>query len=121
MLLPITNCPGHPCFPVCPFSFRGRNLMAITIKHAVKHESKLRMAIAGTSGSGKTFTSLTLATALATDKGVIVIDTERGSAAKYADLFTFDVIELDNFSPESYIEAIHAAEQSGYSVLIIDS
>lgn len=95
--------------------------MAIVIKRAQKFESKLRMAIAGPSGSGKTYTALTLATPLAGDKGVIVIDTERGSAAKYADRFTFDVIELDTFAPENYIEAIHAAEQGGYGVLVIDS
>ncbi len=95
--------------------------MAITIKRAIKHESKLRMALAGPSGSGKTYTSLILASSLAGDKGIIVIDTERGSAAKYADLFTFDTIELDTFSPENYIDAIHVAEQAGYDVLIIDS
>jgi energy-coupling factor transporter ATP-binding protein EcfA2 len=96
--------------------------MAITIRKAVKFDAKLRMALAGPSGSGKTFTALTLAHALAGDKGVIVIDTERGSASKYADMFPeFDVIDLDNFHPNIYIEAIQAAEQGGYGVLVIDS
>jgi len=96
--------------------------MAIQIKRAVKFDSKLRMALAGPSGSGKTFTALTLAHALADGKGVIVIDTERGSASKYADVFPeFDVIDLDNFHPNTYIEAIQAAEQAGYGVLVIDS
>jgi hypothetical protein len=95
--------------------------MAIQIKKAVKYDAKLRLALAGPSGSGKTYTALTLATSLAGDKGVCVIDTERGSASKYADLFSFDVIDLESFSPISYIEAIKAVEQAGYDVLVIDS
>src|SRR5690606_39492702 len=33
----------------------------------------------------------------------------------------FDVLNLDTFSPEVYIQAIRAAEAAGYDVLIIDS
>lgn len=89
---------------------------------AVKHSAKLRMSLSGPSGSGKTYTALTLATALAGEGGsVAVIDTERGSASKYADLFNFDVMELDSFSPEKFVAGIHEAEQAGYSVVVIDS
>lgn len=97
--------------------------MAIAFKKAVKHESRLRMSIAGPSGSGKTYTALTLAHALKGDKGVALIDTERGSASKYADIFPeFDVIELDTFSPALFVEIIKEAESAGcYSVLVIDS
>lgn len=96
--------------------------MAVSFKKAVKHESFLRMAIAGPSGSGKTFTALSLAHTLAGGKPVAVIDTERGSASKYADMFPeFDVVGLENFNPNNYIEAIMLAEQSGYGVLVIDS
>ena len=95
--------------------------MAVQIRKAVKYESKLRLALIGPSGSGKTLTSLLLASALAGEQGVIVIDTERGSASKYADQYSFDVIQLESFSPEGYIEAIHAAEEGGYGVLVIDS
>jgi hypothetical protein len=90
-------------------------------KPAVKRNAKLRLAIAGIAGSGKTFTSLTLATALADGKPIALIDTEHGSASKYADDFHFDVLELTNFDPRNYIHAIHEAEQAGYAVLIIDS
>lgn len=93
---------------------------------AVKYGSKLRLALAGPSGSGKTYTALTLASALAGGKPVAVIDTERGSASKYAltkdgQGFDFDVMELSNYNPKFYIEAIHEAEQAGYAVLVIDS
>lgn len=76
------------------------------------------MAITGPSGSGKTFTALTVASALGR---VAVIDTERGSASKYADLFDFDVLELTEYDPRKYIDAIKAAQANGYSVLVIDS
>lgn len=86
---------------------------------ANKRQAKLRMAITGVSGGGKTFSALAIATVLGNK--VALIDTERASASKYADKFNFDVLELDNFSPKSYIEAIKAAESEGYEVLVIDS
>lgn len=90
-------------------------------KKAVKSQSRARVAIAGPSGSGKTFTALRIAEGLARHATIAVIDTERGSAAKYADETSFDVCELQTFSPRSYVEAIKAAEAAGYSVLVIDS
>lgn len=91
-------------------------------KKATKFESKARIAISGPSGSGKTYTSLILAHALAEHGKVAVIDTERGSASKYADSFPeFDVMELDSFHPNEYIKGIREAEQGGYDVLVIDS
>jgi hypothetical protein len=92
-----------------------------TFRRAVKHEAKLRMALAGPAGSGKTFTAMTLASALAEGRPFALVDTEHGSASKYADLFTFDVLELDNFHPDRYVEAIREAEAAGYGVLVIDS
>ncbi len=91
---------------------------------AVKTGTKLRMALSGIPGSGKTFTALTLAHALAggQEGGVAVIDTEAGRASKYADIFPpFDTVQLETFHPDLYIEAIHAAEAAGYAVLVIDS
>jgi len=88
---------------------------------ATKERSKLRMAIDGPSGSGKTFTALIFATALANGGRVAVVDTERGSASKYADMFEFDVLELSEYAPERYIAGITAAEKAGYDVIVIDS
>lgn len=93
--------------------------MALTFKKAQKQQSKLRMSIAGPSGSGKTFTALRIATEMG--GSIAVIDTEKGSAAKYSDQFAFDVLEMDDFHPDRYIEAIRAAERAGYDILIIDS
>jgi hypothetical protein len=86
---------------------------------ASKAQAKLRMAIDGPAGSGKTWTALLLAKHLGSK--VAVIDTERGSASKYADSFDFDVLELGTFAPMTYVEAIKAAAGAGYDVLVIDS
>ena len=94
----------------------------MTFQKAVKHEAKLRLAIAGPSGSGKTFTSLAIATALANGGKIALVDTEHGSASKYADLFEFDVLELTApFHPKRFVEAITEAGKAGYSVIILDS
>ncbi|OUL23976.1 hypothetical protein BV378_20300 [Nostoc sp. RF31YmG] len=91
--------------------------MTIMFKKATKSQIKLRLALVGISGSGKTYTALNTASHLG--KSVAVIDTEHRSASKYADLFNFDTCELTSFHPQNYIDAITAA--SGYDVLIIDS
>lgn len=88
-------------------------------KPATKEQSRLRMAIIGSSGSGKTMSALAIAQHLG--NSIAVIDTEHGSASKYADLFTFDTCELSSFHPQQYINAITEAEKAGYDVLIIDS
>ncbi len=93
--------------------------MALSFQKASKKSAKLRMALIGVAGAGKTYTALNIAQHLGGP--VAVIDTEHGSASKYSDVFEFDVLELESFSPQTYIEAIRAADEAGYNVLIIDS
>jgi DNA polymerase III delta prime subunit len=88
-------------------------------KKATKTQSRLRLALSGPSGAGKTFSALNIAQHLG--KTVAVIDTEHGSASKYADRFDFDVEELKDHHPAKYVEAIKAAGQAEYDVIIIDS
>ena len=91
----------------------------LAFERAVKSRAKLRLALFGPSGSGKTFTSLRLA------KGIggtaALIDTERGSASKYADRFEFDVLDLEERNIDAYVGAIAAAGAAEYEILIIDS
>ena len=92
---------------------------------AVKEACKLRLALCGPTGAGKTYSALTIAMAIAgqpteTNK-IAVIDTEHGSASKYADLFKFKRVNLVNHHPQNYIDAIRAASAAGFEVLIIDS
>ncbi len=59
-------------------------------KKAVKAKQKLRLAIDGVSGSGKTYTALSVASGLG--GRIAVIDSEHGSSELYADRFDFDVL-----------------------------
>lgn len=90
---------------------------------ATKKQAKLRMAIFGTAGSGKTYSALRIATGIAKaiNSRVAVIDTERGSASKYSDRFDFDTLELTPAKIENYTSAFADAEKAGYKVLVIDS
>lgn len=85
---------------------------------AVKSKSKLRLAVFGPSGSGKTYSALRIASGLG-DK-IAVIDTEAGSASKYADKFNFDVAELTEPTIDNYCQFIEHGNDF-YDVLIIDS
>ena len=92
-------------------------------KKADKKASKLRCSIFGPSGAGKTFTSLRIANGFksATNGKIAFIDSERGSASKYADRFDFDVLELERKTIADYIQAIKLASENNYNILIIDS
>ena len=94
-------------------------MTSYTFKKATKEQIKARIALIGPSGSGKTYTALRMAQTMGSR--VALIDTENNSASLYADEFDFDTLALDSVSPQSYIQAIHAAEKAGYDVLIIDS
>lgn len=93
--------------------------MSMSFQKATKRSARLRMALIGVAGSGKTYTALNIARHLG--QRIAFLDTERGSASKYSDVFEFDVMEPEAFSPKTYIDAITAAEEAGYDVLIIDS
>ena len=91
-------------------------------KKAVKTEAKGRVALIGPAGSGKSYTMLVLARTLVGPTGKIAaIDSEHGSLSKYADLFEFDVIELDSFHPTNFLAALKAAEDAGYHAFCCDS
>jgi len=90
-------------------------------KKATKAAAKLRLGLIGPAGSGKTMTALRVAHGLG--GRVAVIDTERGSASLYSGErgLGFDVLELETYEAEKFIQAIAQAEAEGYDVLIIDS
>jgi nucleoside-triphosphatase THEP1 len=90
-------------------------------KKATKAAAKLRLGLIGPAGSGKTMTALRVAHGLG--GRIAVIDTERGSASLYSGErgLDFDVLELESYEAEKFIQAIAQAEAAGYGVLIIDS
>jgi len=91
----------------------------LTFSAATKEQSKARIALTGPTGSGKTYTALVIGTTFA--KRVALIDTEHGSASKYADEFTFDTLQLATFEPASLVDALAVAAHDGYEVVIVDS
>ena len=100
----------------------------ITFQKAVKEQVKLRLAIYGPAGAGKTASALRIAHGIG--GRIAFIDTENYSASRYADglnyagefvPFSFDVVSLTKPTIEHYVEAIQSAENAGYNVLIIDS
>ena len=91
-----------------------------TIRKAERRQAKLRMALAGVSGSGKSLGAIKLAAGMG--KKFVVIDTEHRSADLYADVAEYDVLALDKpFTPEKYIQAINHCEKQGYEIIIVDS
>lgn len=100
-------------------------------KKAERKDIPLRVLLVGLSGSGKTYTALALAAHMGTK--VAVADAENDSARKYANelcrcsscrghglRFDFDVVNLNNHSPKSYMDTMRAASVHGYGVLVLD-
>ena len=89
-------------------------------RKAERRKAKLRLAITGPAGSGKTYGALMIAQGLG--GRIAMIDTENGSGDLYADACDYDVETLTApYSIQKYLAAIHEAEAAGYDVLIIDS
>ena len=83
----------------------------------------LKIQFVGTSGSGKTTSALYVAKGLSKKMGsrIAFISTEKSRTLYNADKFDYDVEELTDYSPESYIRAIDEAIAAGYQIIIIDS
>ena len=96
---------------------------SLAFTRAVKQQEKLRLALDGVTGGGKTFTGLRIGTYFASQMGsrIALIDSERSSAKKYASDFDFDHLSLPDFDPRTYIAAIQLAIDNGYGIIIIDS
>lgn len=95
------------------------------LQKAQRKRAKLRIGLAGPSGTGKTYSALLLARWLATAwNKIAIIDTENGSGELYAnsgDIGDYMVYPLRDFKPTSYIWAIRECEAAGMEVIIIDS
>jgi len=100
--------------------------MTLAFAPAVRTQRKLRLALEGPAGSGKTLTALLIARGIANGGKIALLDTEHGSGSIYANdpaygELKYDALALDEYKPQLCIEAVRLAAQSGYSVLIIDS
>jgi len=95
------------------------------IKKAEKKKRKLRLALVGASKSGKTLTMLKFLRALVGSSGKIGVITSEGDNCQiYAGaegVGDFDMIVLDIFNPQDYIDAMLAFVKAGYDAIGIDS
>lgn len=96
--------------------------MTFTFKPAKREQVGLLIGLSGSSGSGKTFSAMRLASGMSGGKPFAVIDSEAGRAKHYADQFHFDHGDLaPPFRPDAYAEAIKAADAAGYPAIVVDS
>lgn len=112
----------------------------IQLQKAKRSLARIKLAVGGPSGSGKTMSSLLLAYGLVRSEHpdwtpaqcwekICIIDTENGSACLYvgssvgsSQIGEYYTIPLAApYEPDKYTDALHAAEEAGMSVIIIDS
>lgn len=97
--------------------------MTFTFRPAKRENVPLLIGVAGGTGSGKTYSALLLARGLANGQPFAGLDTENGRMLHYADLFP----EMQHgkigapFRPSKYADAIEAADEQGYPVIVVDS
>lgn len=95
----------------------------LQFRKAARKQAKIKIGLQGSSGSGKSYSSLLLAFGLVSDwSKIVVIDSENNSADLYAHLGEYNVIPISApFTPEKYVEAISLAIQHGMEAIVIDS
>lgn len=101
-----------------------RQRRTFSASKATRKERKVYFGVFGAGGSGKTFSALRIAKGVQEIVGgkVVVIDTENGRASDYADLFDFEVIDMQPpFGSLDYLDAFNAALGMGASIVVIDS
>lgn len=100
--------------------------MTVLFQKAQRSQTKLRMAITGPAGAGKTLGALLIARGLVGEKGKIaLVDTENASASYYSEkkeVGGFDTAAMHPpYEIKKYVMAINAAAEAGYDCIIIDS
>ena len=97
----------------------------LTITHAKREQIYIKALLSGPSGSGKSYSALRVATGVAGRVGketkIGYIGTEGVRDKLYANEFDYDLISLEDYSPDYYEAAIDAFLEAGYKVIIVDS
>lgn len=112
--------PPANLWPECPDRLKQ---IVMQLQKATRKQSKIKLSLSGSSGSGKTFSALLMAFGMCNDwSKIAVLDSENYSASLYSHLGAFNVVNLhEPFTPEQYIDAIKLCERSGMEVIVIDS
>lgn len=104
--------------------------MKLNIQKAKREQVYAKILIGGASGSGKSYSALTLAKGMSDEieaktgkkPNTIMLSTEGDRSLLYADIFDYDYAELpDPFTPEALIECLADLEEAGYEIIILDS
>lgn len=97
------------------------------LEEATREKSKLRLALVGPEGAGKTFTGFVIAKYIARVEGnrrFAFIDSENGSSSRYKPRFgPYQIVKLEPHErePEDYIRALNLVIAGGAAVVVIDS
>lgn len=95
--------------------------MSITFSKATKTQLKARIALAGPTGSGKTYSAI-IEMAPVLGERRLLIDTEHGSGSLYADQGDYDYFRFDPpYDPTRLIFVLLEAEKQDYDVVVVDS
>lgn len=93
-----------------------------TFRPAVRENTPLIVGIAGPTKSGKTYSALRIATGLAGDGTIAMINAEGPRGHQYADKFRYVACELvAPYRPASYMQALKDVRAIKPAVVIIDS
>ena len=104
--------------------------MKFNVQKAIREKIAVKIALMGSSGCGKTYSALRLATGMAeeikrttgNEARILLVNSEGARGRYYADQFKYDIVDLEApFSPELYTEVINFAVAEKYDVMIIDS
>lgn len=92
------------------------------LRQAKRKNAKMKLALQGSAGSGKSLSALLLASGMTDWSKIAVIDTENNSADLYSHLGNYNSLQLERpYTPERYIKAIEICEGADMEVIIIDS
>lgn len=104
--------------------------MALNIRKAVREKVYTKIALMGSSGCGKTYSALRLASGMKKrledlnkrEVKILMANTEGNRGVYYANEFEYDIADIEApYNPEAYIELIEDAIEAQYDILIIDS
>lgn len=97
--------------------------MSWSHREAIGGGRRLRLGVAGPSRSGKTYSSLCIATGIASKLGgkIFLIDTDNEFSLDYATDFKFEIVDFQPpFTSERYQAAVEYCVAQGAGVIIID-
>ena len=93
------------------------------LRKSARKRAKIKMALQGSAGSGKTMSSILISKGLTNNlEKVAIIDSEHGSSDLYSNLGNYNVLNLEApFTPEKYSKAIDICLDAGMECIVIDS